>query len=415
MTTSVKLKKKPSKVEGKRMPLYFQIISHRVVKRIVLDLELAEEEWAAKSESINLPPGAGRKRVEQLLQAREVVERHRRQLTEVITQLEEKGELTAGQIVASYRAKVLPVSFPDYMQTVIEKKKSIRSEATIRNYQSTRAVFSAFLQSKAGELPVNGIDKKLLKEFEQSLLARHLSANTISFYFRILNTVWNQAVADGLIEKQPSPFHEVCTNTAKTRKRAVDEEVIKKLEAFPSDATSGLSFARDLFLFCYYARGMAFVDLAYLTPEHIKGKTLTYIRRKTGQELTIELLPVMLELIRKYRKKGQKFLFPILHSDSPTFREYTSALRLYNKWLKKLGKLIGFNNLSSYVARHSWASVAFKRGINVDIISEGMGHTSVKTTYIYIASLDNTRIDRANKAVVMGKQQYKSIYRSGVL
>ncbi|WP_455638916.1 tyrosine-type recombinase/integrase [Parabacteroides sp.] len=410
MTTSVKLKKKDSVVPGKKMPLYFQVINHRIVKRIVLDLQLFGNEWEKDSESIHLPSDASRGRIDYLLYAREEVERKRRLLQEIIIALEEKDELTAERIIASYRMKTRPVSWPDYMQNVIEQKKMVRSTSTVRNYQSTLAVFSSFYQGRK-LLPVDGITGGLLKEFEEYLLARHLSINTVSFYFRILSAVWHQAVAEGLIEKQPSPFHEVCTRIEKTRKRAIDECSIKKLEELSLEDTSGLSLARDLFLFCYYARGMTFVDLAYLTPANIKGKTLTYVRKKTGQKLVIELLPVMMELLRKYRSKGQKYLFPILKSDQPTFRDYTSALRLQNKRLKKLGKKIGCY-LSTYVARHSWASIAHKRGIAEEVISESMGHTSVKTTRIYIAALDNRMIDRANKVVIMGKQRYRSIYQS---
>ncbi|MCD8267952.1 MAG: site-specific integrase [Parabacteroides sp.] len=409
MTTSVKLKKKKSVVAGKRMPLYFQVISHRETKRIVLDLKLSEDEWEPETASIRLPPDAESKRITYLLSAREEVERHYKLLSGIIGTLEEKEQLTAGHIIAAYRMQTQTVGWLDYMQDVIDRKRIFRSESTVSNYKSTLSAFSHFLAGKT--LSVDEVDETLLKEFEAYLLARHLSMNTVSFYFRILRSVWNQAVADGLIAHQPSPFHDVCTRIEKTDKRAINEEAIKKLKALSLDDSSGLSLSRDLFLFCYYARGMTFIDLVYLTSDNIKGKKLVYVRRKTGQKLEIELLPVMIELLRKYRRKGQKYLFPVLKADASTFRDYTSALRLYNKRLKKLGKMIGCY-LSSYVARHSWVSIAYRRGIDEEIISKSMGHTSVQTTRIYIASLDNRTIDRANRVVIMGKQHQRSIYKS---
>lgn len=412
MTTSVKLKRKSSVVPGKRMPLYFQLISHRVIKRVVLNLRLSEDEWEPESATIRLPPEAASKRIAYLLAAREEVEQHYKLLSDIIGTLEEKDQLTVEHIVAAYRMRTQAVGWLDYMQKVIDRKKLCRSESTVSNYKSTLSAFSNFLAGRT--LTVDGVDEALLKEFEACLLDHHLSMNTISFYFRILRAVWNLAVADGLIAQQPSPFREVCTRIEKTCKRAIDEEAIKKLKGLSLDDASGLSLARDLFLFCYYARGMTFIDLVYLTAGNIKGKKLIYVRRKTGQKLEIELLPVMVELLHKYRRKGQKYLFPVLMADASTFKNYTSALRLYNKRLKKLGKQIGCY-LSSYVARHSWASIAYRRGIDEEIISESMGHTSVKTTRIYIASLDNGTIDRANRAVIMGKQHQRNIYKNWML
>ena len=409
MTTSVKLKRKKSVVAGKRMSLYFQVISHREIKRIVLDLRLSENEWEPETASIRLPPEAESKRINYLLSAREKIEQHYKLLSSIINTLEEKDQLAVGDIISAYRMQTQTVGWLDYMQEVIDRKRISRSESTVSNYRSTLSAFSNFLAGKA--LTVDGVDGVLLKEFETYLLTRHLSMNTVSFYFRILRSVWNLAVADGLIAQQPSPFHDVCTRIEKTCKRAIDEEAIKKLKSLSLDDSSGLSLTRDLFLFCFYARGMTFIDLAYLTSENIKGKKLVYVRRKTGQRLEIELLPVMIELLHKYRHKGQKYLFPVLKSDASTFRDYTSALRLYNKRLKKLGKKIGCY-LSSYVARHSWASIAYQRGIDEEVISKGMGHRSVQTTRIYIASLDSRTIDRANRVVVMGKQHQRSIYKS---
>lgn len=411
MSTSVKLKKKSSAVGGKKMPLFFQIICQREVKRIVLDLRLSDEEWADNAAIIDLPLHASNQRIDYLLKARQEVEKKEALLHDIIARLEDSGQLTADRIVSDYRLKTSPPGWLAYMQQVIERKKPIRAASTISNYQSTLSIFSTFLKDKS-ELPVDGINQELLKEFGEFFMKRKKSSNTLVFYYRILSAVWNLAVADGLIEKQPSPFRGLCTSSGKTRKRAISEKAIHKLEKIKLKDT-GLSLARDLFLFCYYARGMNFKDLAYLTADNINGKTLTYVRKKTGQKIEMELLPVMLMLIRKYKQPGRKFLFPVFNNDNPTFVNYSSALRLENKRMKVLGRMIGCPDITTYVARHSWASIAYRRGIAVEIISESMGHTSVKTTLIYIASLDIKILNRANRAIVMGKQRYRSIFRKG--
>ena len=392
------------------MPLYLQIICNRQVKRIVLDYRLAPEEWIVEKETVAIPPGISKRRAEYLLQVHGELERKKQEVQEAIARLEAREELSAAGIVGQYEALYRPVYWLDYMQRIITEKKNERTGATLRNYQSAFRVFRQFLgQTK---LPAKAIDKGVVKQFEQYLFARHLSANTVSFYCRILRMVWYRAVADGVIEPQPSPFRAVCTRVEKTRKRAVDEGVIRRLTGLQVEK-AGLALARDMFLFCYYARGMAFIDLAYLTENNIQGNTLIYVRKKTGQVLKVGLLPVMKQLIAKYRRAQQPFLFPILAKDKSSFQDYDSALRLQNKRLGKLGKLIGCP-LSTYVARHTWASVAKMKGIADDVISESMGHTSLKTTRIYIASLDHSRLDKANRIVIFGKPHARSVFEERI-
>lgn len=405
MTTSVKVKKKKSAVPGKRMPLILQIICKREVKRIVLDYRLAPDEWLAEKETVVIPPGMNKRRADYLLEVQEELESKKRELEKTIVFLEERGELSAAKIIDHYNTSYRPVYWLDYMQQMMEEKKTNRAEATFRNYQSTFRIFRQFLGSM--NLSAKEFDKEVVKQFEHYLFSRSLTTNTISFYCRILRMVWNRAVADGIVESQPSPFRQVCMRVEKTRKRAINESTIRRLEGLTLESR-GLAFARDMFLFCYYARGMTFVDLAHLTEKNIEGNTLIYVRKKTGQVLKVGLLPVMKQLIRKYRGRGP-FLFPILKNSHPSFQEYDSALRLQNKRLGKLGKLIGCY-LSTYVARHTWASVAKMKGISEDVISESMGHTSVKTTRIYIASLDPSRLDKANRIVIFGKAHSRSVF-----
>lgn len=153
------------------------------------------------------------------------------------------------------------------------------------------------------------IDAPLLKEFEAYLFSSGVCPNTVSFYLRVLRAIRNRAVRDNLVEPSPLLFSNVHTSIEKTRKRAVQENVILGLVALQL-LSPALQLARDLFLFSYYARGMAFVDLAHLTRKNIVGDRIVYIRRKTGQELQIRLLPEMRKLIARYQYVSGPFLFP---------------------------------------------------------------------------------------------------------
>lgn len=409
MITSVKVKRKESAVAGRPTSLFLQIICRREVRRISLDCRVKEEEWDARLETVRIPQHSTPERMDALLKINETLIHHKKICADIIAELQQAGELSASGILQKYQEKNRRRKWLEFMESIIKEKEKERAQATLRNYRSTLRIFKQFLEGK--DVPLTDMNRMLIKRFERYLAERKLSFNTISFYCRILRMVWNRAAAEGLVDKHLAPFHTVCTRVVKTKKRAVDETIINRLEKLVIPEP-GLALARDLFLFSYYARGMAFIDVAFLTFDNIKGNALIYVRRKTGQLFSIELLPVMQRLIAKYASPERKFLFPVLKNDSPDFRQYDHALRLQNKRLTILAGRLGAR-LSTYVARHTWASVAKMKGITDEIISESMGHASVQTTRIYIASLDHSQVDKANKIVLFGKVRRTS-FRMGV-
>ena len=412
VNVSVKVKRKTSVTAGKKMPLFLQVICNRKVKRIVLALKVTEDEWQQDIGTVAIPSHAGNKRVEELLDIRETLEQDLKEMDRVIDFLNEKDDCTAERIIKGFQLSKRCTLWLEYIQLVIEKKKEMRAETTIRNYQSSYKAFYEFCNGE--DMPVRDIDEDVIMNFEKYLQMKGISKNTIAFYCRNLKAVWNTAVREHIVEHRPSPFRNINTRIEKTEKRAIKEKYIHKLKELNIENSPGLSLARDLFLFCFFVRGMTFVDLAYLTPANIHGNQLIYVRKKTGQVLKVELLPVMLKIIRKYHVPGQYYLFPILKNKDASWKEYDSALRLQNKRLKIIGDQIG-THLSTYVARHSWASIAKQKGISEEIISDCMGHTSMDTTRIYIASLDNSKLDRANRIVITRKEHIKSHYKNKVI
>jgi integrase len=163
-----------------------------------------------------------------------------------------------------------------------------------------------------------------------------------------------------------------------------------------------LEFARDMFLFSFYTRGMSFIDMAYLKKRDLNGGVLAYRRRKTGQQLFIKWEQVMQDIVKKYEIEHSVFLLPIIRTGMSTERnQYLAAAHTVNRCLKDIGELIGLSlPLTTYVARHAWASIAKSKNIPLSVISEGMGHDSEKTTRIYLASLDSVAIDRANHLIL---------------
>lgn len=400
---SVKIKRRESAEAGKRMPLYVQIIYRRKVRKIQLPYTVSGEEWKKEKENVEIPGDTVRDRMEELCSIREQLNRDCGTIRSVIRSMEKQEILSVDEIVATCRERFAVSDFQKYAEYLITELTAEGKLETSRHYRSTLNSFMHFRREQS--LRLDELDPALLRAYESWLYAAGLCNNTVSFYFRILRAIWNRAVKDGLVEPDTTLFSNVHTRIEKTRKRAVEEKVIQQLIALELTLSPDLSLARDLFLFCYYARGMAFVDLAHLKRENLKGDKLVYCRQKTGQQLQVRLLPVMKKLIARYRNISGPYLFPVLKSPNSSYLEYTSALRLQNKRLKKLGKLVDAD-LSTYVARHTWASIALQKGISEDIISKGMGHTSLKTTRIYIADWDNTQLDRANEIVILGKGHY---------
>ena len=218
---------------------------------------------------------------------------------------------------------------------------------------------------------------------------------------RILRSIYNKASHQHIVE-QSFPFQNVYTGIDRTRKRAIDKDTILRLLKQDLSFSPSLSFARDLFIFSYCARGMAFVDIAFLRKQDIHNGTISYTRRKTGQRLIIRLEPCMDNILKRYAgtTKSSWYVFPLLSSENPeiAFKQYQTALGLYNRQLKKISNLMGLDTLlSSYTARHTWATVARNHHVPISVISAGMGHSSEKTTQIYLASLENSIIDNANR------------------
>lgn len=288
--------------------------------------------------------------------------------------------------------------FPFMQETIVQLQK-LGKTRTAETYQSALASFMRFREGK--DVLISHIKDNLIVAYENSMKASGLSSNTTSFYMRILRAVYNRAVKQG-ITKQKYPFQYVYTGVAKTRKRAVDISIVRRLAEMDLDRNPSAALARDMFLFSFYTRGMSFVDMAYLRKSDLSRGILTYRRRKTGQNLFIRWEKCMDEIVSSYDNPSSFYLLPIITTyDTDERQQYINMSHKINRSLKSLGKKLGLPTpLTMYVARHTWANAARKKKIPISVISEGMGHTSEMTTRIYLSSLDADIIDRANKKIL---------------
>ena len=395
MMTSVKIKFRPSTVEGKEGGLYFQIIHNRVVRQLNTDYKVFAHEWDADAESINVSG----ERSNILSGIKERLEWDSARLEKVIRQLEtERRKFTADDVITAFHRMTKEASLFSFMHGVIAQLKQLGRVRTSETYTATLNSFMAFREEQ--DVPLDGINSDLMLLYEAYLKARGVRMNTISFYMRNLRAVYNRAVEKGLTP-QNNPFRHVYTGVDKTVKRAISIKAIKALKDLDLSMKPSSDFARDMFLFSFYTRGMSFVDMAYLKRSDLQNGILTYRRRKTGQQLTIKWEKCMEEIVAKYPQNETIYLLPIIKEKGNERRQYDNALHLVNYRLKELSTTLKLQRpLTMYVARHSWASAAKAKNVPLSVISEGMGHDSEATTQIYLASLETSVVDKANKMIL---------------
>lgn len=290
------------------------------------------------------------------------------------------------------------LSFNAFMAKQILRLEKTGKLRTAETYHTTLNRFEGFLGGK--EIRFVEMTPSLIERFEDYMLARNCR-NTTSFYMRILRAVYNRGVDRGLT-RQRHPFRHVYTGVDRTRKRAVTLQVIRRLKNLDLSSHPDWELARDLFLFSFFTRGMSFIDMAFLRRSDVQHGVLRYTRRKTGQELCISWEPDMQRIVDRYPPRPGGYLLPILTGEGPdTHRQYKRAILKTNRDLAKISAVLGLPTpITTYVARHSWASIAYSRSVPVSVISEGMGHDSERTTRIYLASVSNSGVDRANRKIL---------------
>ena len=294
-----------------------------------------------------------------------------------------------------------------FMHQVAHEQQCGGHLGTAHVYRSSMRAIIAFHGS--GRLLFRQVTPEWLKRFESSLRSRGCSWNTVSTYLRSLRAVYNRAVDCRKAEYVPHLFRSVYTGTRVDRRRALDDEDMKKVFAgLPKQnvTPSGMKRTRGMFILMFLLRGLPFVDLAYLRKSDLRNNVITYRRRKTGRPLSVTLTSEAMLLLQKYMSNDSHspYLFPIIHSgegSGEAYREYQLALRHFNYQLELLGKLLGLKDrLSSYCARHTWATTAYHCEIHPGIISEAMGHSSITVTETYLKPFRNQKIDEANLRIV---------------
>ena len=398
---SIKVKYRPSTVCGKEGCIYFQVIHGRIVRQIKVCGRIFDCEWNAWQSTVEVAGTADTGRRKYLAAVKDSIDWGLKRLKSIVAFLDRQNRTyTADEVVEKFCSHEAEQTLFHFMQGVIGQLKQLNRVRTSEAYASA---LSSFMRFRGGQdILLCEIDGDTMMLYEAWMKGNGICPNTVSFYMRILRAVYNRAVEKELIE-QWHPFRHVYTGIDKTVKRAVPLKVIRRIKELDLALRPHIDYARDMFLFSFYTRGMSFIDMAYLRKSDLKNGMLTYRRKKTAQQLVIKWERCMEEIVAKYRATyDTEYLLPIITNPlGDVRRQYRNAIFRVNSALKEVARVAGLAvPLTMYCARHSWASAAKSKNIPIAVISEGMGHDSEETTRIYLASLDTNVVDRANRLIL---------------
>ena len=302
---TIKVKLRPSSVTGRAGTIFYQVTHRRATQQITTNIRLQSNEWDAMRESVAVSV-ADRSIIQNRIDSDTAL------LKRIVKDLENSGvNYSVGDIIKRYKSPECHVLVLDFMQNQIRLLRNANRIGTALNYEKTMKNFAEFLGGV--NLPFSAMTEQLIADYNAFLVQRGMVRNSISFYMRIMRAVYNKAVRQKLVE-QSHPFTEVYTGIDRTRKRAVSESIISQLYKLKLAEGTPLALARDIFIFSYCTRGMAFVDVAYLKKENIQNGVICYARRKTGQLLSVRIEPSIQRIIDRYSSALSPYVFPILTS-----------------------------------------------------------------------------------------------------
>lgn len=298
--------------------------------------------------------------------------------------------------------------------SVIQELEDDGRYGTAHVYRSTLRAFSLYWKAghTQGKIPMKKVfATATLQEFERHLQGRMLKMNTLSTYLRMLRAVYNRALLAGAVNYIPGLFTHVYTGTRADVKRALPPSDMGHALTISSSLQQELREAQIWFALLFLLRGMPFADLARLRKCDFRDGMISYRRQKTGRQVQVQVTAETAALIHQCADchVDSPYLLDILWDENrphalgsrEEYQHYQKVLREFNRKLKLLAKALGLGGkLSSYVARHTWATTAFHKKISVGIISNALGHSSIKVTETYLKPFENEVLDKTNKKII---------------
>ena len=319
-----------------------------------------------------------------------------------------KGEdATISDIMAEKEQNKSRVYVEDFLTAHIQQLRDNGKVGNSYAYLNLRTTLQNYYGKKLS-FPFNDVNVTFCNKFETWMRKKGFEDTTMHYYFRTLRATYNKAIEAKYADREKSPFieYKLSRFSTKTKKRALPKDSVRKILDMNCSAMKGKArLAHDVFSFSYYCGGVSLVDVANLTPENITDGRLIYERQKTHGIINLVMLDEAKAIIAKYADYCEKagYLFPILDNrvhitPMQKFNRVRKLCHQLNKELHKIAEELHIKeDVTTYVARHSFATVLKKSGVNIGIISQALGHQDIKTTQIYLSEFDNEQVDSAMK------------------
>ena len=344
--------------------------------------------------------------VETVTRLNNIIQKKRNEAIDVLLKLHEDNKLDClsitelKEVITGVNDNQSFFQYGDYLVTELLKANRI---GTARSYKGVLSILRKYCKGR--ELSFKDINYKFLVNFETYHRSNGNGTNGLGVYMRTIRAIFNKAVKERRVDKQDYPFENYKIRTAPTEKRALDITLLNKIIELNIKQGHGCFNARNYFVASYMMYGMNFRDMAFLKKTDIVDGRIRYRRNKTAKLYDIKVTSGLKAILEHYITKNEQsdYVFPILKGDT-IFQQDKSiqwALLRYNKKLKELAKMCGIEtNLSSYVSRHSFATQAMLLDVPLNAISSMLGHSSLKTTQVYLKSLPSNILDDYNNAIL---------------
>ncbi|MEL6254688.1 MAG: site-specific integrase [Bacteroidota bacterium] len=397
MNTSIaiSLDKRRKKKDG-TYPLIMRLTHKRKTTSISLGYAIPLSDWDSKRKQVkkNSHVSSSIYRINNLIQKK------KSDAMGVITKLEENDQLESLS-VKELRDRIFGIdkgktSFLAFTEKLVQEMLQAKKQGNARVYKNVRGAISRYLNGV--DVRFEEITYKWLKAYEAYYYSQGYSTNGLSFNLRTIRAIFNRAIKEGIVEEKYYPFKNFKIKYETTAKRAIEKEALQKILSLELPSDHPCFHARNFFLASYMMYGMSFVDMAFLQVKNITGGRVQYTRKKTGKPYDIKISDSLNKILSFYTegKKPNEFVFPFLkrRSLSDQYKDLDQSRKVYNKSLKQIAELCGIEEkLTSYVARHSFATQDLLSEIPIKAISEMLGHTSLSTTEVYLKSLPSNILD----------------------
>lgn len=400
------MRKKP--LSDGTFPIYLRITQNRKAKFIYLNYSCKTNQWNEKE-------GVFKKNYDNYVKRNIILSDAKKKALQIIDQfVEQDREFTLNQFEELFRGKKTrdKQKFYEFFESKINDLAAGGRTGNQKVYQETLNSFRKFIKVRNPDF--EDITPRLLEKYEIHLRSNGGTDGGISVKMRTIRAVYNDAIKRGMVKQEHYPFRvfEISKLKGKGQKRALSREEFLLIADFPSEEHSHLRDARNYFVFSYYTRGMNFVDMMKLRWTNIINETILYRRSKTNSNFQVKILPPVQAILDYYKAHFPEtnYVSPILLQENLKPNQIENrkkkTLKKFNKDLKEIGKIVGIQQkLTSYVARHSFATNLKQAGIATAIISESMGHKTQEVTENYLKEFENKVIDDAMETLYQSNKK----------